>query len=444
MKTVEVNFDGLVGPTHGYSGLSLGNMASEKNVKRISNPRLAALQGLKKMKLLQELGIAQGIFPPHERPYLPALRQLGFTGRDEKILIDTFKVSPKLFWDVFAASSMWTANAATVAPSADTQDNLVHFTPANLHTFFHRSLESSMTHKILEKIFSNKECFKVHDPLPSHDNFSDEGAANHHRFCSQYGSLGAHLFVYGRSAADKEIFFNQRYPARQTLEASRAIARLHQLEPTQCFFARQNPEAIQQGVFHHDVISVGNENVFLYHEKAFADLENFLEFFQKKLNQDFYFFPVLSKQLSLSDAVQSYLFNSQIVTVSPGHMALIAPGESQEGPAKAVLTAILAADNPIKTLHFVDCHQSMLNGGGPACLRLRVVLTEAELKACKPSVMLDDILYERLVKWVEKHYRDRLSHEDLHDPHLLQESYTALDELTQMLELGALYNFQQA
>ena len=442
MKTIEVNFDGLVGPTHGYSGLSLGNMASEKNSHRVSNPREAALQGLKKMKFLQTLGIPQGVFPPHERPYLPVLRQLGFTGGDEKILTDTFKASPQLFWDVFAASAMWTANAATVTPSVDAQDGLVHFTPANLHTFFHRSLEASLTHKILEKFFSNKQYFKVHDPLPAHDHFSDEGAANHHRFCSQYGSLGMHLFVYGRSAEDKEKFFNQHYPARQTLEASRAIVRLHRINPEQCFFARQNPEAIQQGVFHHDVVSVGNENVFLYHEEAFADLEVFLQFCQKKLNQYFYFFPVSSRNLSLKEAVKSYLFNSQIVTVSPGEMALIAPQESQEGSAKAVLLAILAADNPIKTLHFVDCHQSMLNGGGPACLRLRVVLTEAELKACKPSVMLDDFLYERLVKWVKKHYRDRLSHGDLHDPRLLEESYTALDELTQLLDLGTLYNFQ--
>jgi len=440
MKTVEVNFDGLVGPTHAYSGLALGNVASKKNIHTVSYPLEAALQGLKKMRVLQQLGIPQGVLPPHERPFFPVLRKLGFQGSDEKILQEVFNASPQFFWDIYSASSMWAANCATVSPSVDTHDKKVHFTPANLFTFFHRAIETETTKTILERIFNDPNYFIIHDPLPRHSNFSDEGAANHHRFCKNYNDPGFHLFAYGRAGESVE---NLQYPARQALQASQAIARLHQLPLERCFFIKQNLGAIQQGVFHNDVISVGNENVFLYHLDAFQDIKSFEHFIQTKLQPDFYCIPISSDQITVTELVRSYLFNSQIVTISENNMAIIVPKESAEGAAKAVLEAVLAIDNPIKTVHFVDCHQSMLNGGGPACLRLRVVLTEAELKACHQGVFLTDALYERLVVWVKKHYRDRLYHEDLRDPSLLRESQEALDELTAILGLGSIYHFQK-
>jgi len=84
----------------------------------------------------------------------------------------------------------------------------------------------------------------------------------------------------------------------------------------------------------------------------------------------------------------------------------------------------------------------MRNGGGPACLRLRVVLNDEELDAMHRGVLLNDALYERLTSWVEAHYRSELSQDDLGDPMLLEEVRKALDELTGILGLGSIYDFQ--
>ncbi len=443
-KTLEVNFDGLVGPTHNYAGLALGNLASEKNAYKTSNPLKAALQGLNKMRLLMSLGVSQAVFPPHERPFMPFLRGLGFEGNEAKILKTAYQKFPKIFRAAYSASSMWAANSATVTPSADSGDHRVHFTPANLVCNLHRSLEPAMHYKVLKKIFSDPQYFIVHPPLFSHLDFADEGAANHNRFCTGYGNKGYHLFVYGRNGSEKKCVFPKRYPARQSLEASEAIMRLHQLDPNRVFFIKQNPRIIDEGVFHNDVISLVNQNVFLYHQSAFQTVKpSFLDFLKQKFSH-LYLIPISALEISVKAAVKSYLFNSQLVTLKSGKMALIAPLESKERPvAYGVLSRILAEDNPIQVLHFVDCGQSMQNGGGPACLRLRVVLTKEELYACKANVFLNEALYSQLLTWVRKFYRDRLSIKDLLDPALLQESYTALDELTRILKLGTIYNFQK-
>lgn len=443
MKTMEVNFDGLVGLTHHYAGLSDGNFASKAHGGEISNPREAALQGLEKMRFLMNLGIRQGVFPPHDRPAILLLKNLGFTGNNAKILADTYRVAPELFKSIYSASGMWTANAATVTPSQDSGDGKVHFTPANLNTFFHRAIEAKTTTQYLKKIFSDNRHFVIHDPLFSHPNFSDEGAANHNRFCLESRSQGVHVFVYGKNKHDLHNFLPQKNPARQTLAASEAIARLHQLDPTKVLFLKQNPLVVDEGIFHNDVISVGNQNVFLYHELAFEDSTLVTDFLTRAFPDKFYLIPIRNEQLTVAEAVKSYLFNSQIVTLPAGGMAIIAPLECQAGRPHDILQQLVAGDYPIKAAHFVSCHQSMDNGGGPACLRLRVVLTEVELKACHPGVILDNTLYPRLVTWVKKHYRDRLMTKDLLDPALLDENHTALDELTGILGLGSLYSFQQ-
>jgi succinylarginine dihydrolase len=106
------------------------------------------------------------------------------------------------------------------------------------------------------------------------------------------------------------------------------------------------------------------------------------------------------------------------------------------------LKKLVSGDNPIRDVLSFDLKQSMKNGGGPACLRLRVALNEDELAAVHPGVLLTDNLYDILTAWVERHYRDQLSQSDLADPRLITESMTALDELTQLLGLPAIYAFQ--
>ena len=448
MSAFEMNFDGLVGPTHNYGGLSYGNVASQSNSQVASNPKEAALQGLGKMKALMDMGFKQGVFAPQERQDVAALRSLGFAGTDAQVIAQAAKEAMPLLAAVSSASSMWTANSCTVSPSADTADGRVHFTAANLNCKFHRSIEHPTTSRVLGAMFNNEQHFAHHAALPAVGQFGDEGAANHTRFCKGYGDAGVEFFVYGRSAFDSRYPAPQRYPARQTLEASQAIARLHGLSDEGVVYAQQNPAVIDQGVFHNDVIAVGNGEVLFYHQDAFLDTEQVLAELAAKLGRrggNFQAVCVPREAVTVDDAVRSYLFNSQLLTRADGNMLLIVPEECRNNSnVWNYLQQLTSGSGPIREVKVFDLKQSMQNGGGPACLRLRVALKENELAAVNPGVIMTPNLYETLTTWVGKHYRDRLAEADLADPQLLIECRTALDELTQILKLGAVYPFQLA
>ena len=446
MKSFEVNFDGLVGPTHNYGGLSYGNVASQSNSQQASNPREAARQGLAKMKALMEMGFQQGVLAPQERPDVAALRRLGFAGTDAQVIERAAKEAMPLLVASCSASSMWVANAATVSPSADTADGRVHFTAANLNCKYHRSIEHPTTSRVLGAMFANQQHFAHHGALPAVAQFGDEGAANHTRFCRAYGEPGVEFFVFGRSAFDTRYPAPQKYPARQTLEASQAVARLHGLSADGVVYAQQNPAVIDQGVFHNDVIAVGNGEVLFYHEDAFLDTEAVLAELQAKLARcggNFKAVCVPRAQVTVEDAVRSYLFNSQLLSREDGSMLLIVPEECRNNERVwAYLSALTGQGGPVAEVKVFDLKQSMQNGGGPACLRLRVALNETELAAVNSGVIMTAPLYDTLTQWVDKHYRDSLSERDLADPQLLLECRTALDELTQILKLGSVYPFQ--
>ncbi len=444
MKAFEANFDGLVGPTHNYAGLSFGNVASQNNQANIANPKKAALQGLTKMKTLADMGLVQGVLAPQERPDIHTLRKLGFSGTDAEVLAKAAKEAPRILATCCSASSMWTANAATISPSADTADKKVHFTPANLSNKFHRSIEHTVTGNILKATFSDSDYFEHHQALPSVDHFGDEGAANHTRFCHEYGEQGVEFFVYGKHAFDSSQRAPQKYPARHTIEASQAVARLHQLNAEHVVYAQQNPDVIDAGVFHNDVIAVGNANILFCHQQAFLDQQSVKAQLSQKMGGDFHIIEAPTELVSVEDAVSSYLFNSQLLSLPTGKTALVVPQECDNNPrVKAYLESLVSGNNPIDQTLVFDLKQSMSNGGGPACLRLRVVLNEAEIKAANAATFMNQSLFDRLSLWVGNHYRDRLTEQDLADPQLLIESRTALDELTQILELGSVYPFQQ-
>lgn len=446
MKFFEANFDGLVGPTHNYAGLSIGNVASLNNAKNTSNPKQAAKQGLQKMKSLSELGLVQGVLAPQERPDVYTLRRLGFTGTDSEVISKAAKQAPAVLKAVCSASSMWTANAATISPSADTADGKIHFTPANLTNKFHRSLEPVTTGRILKAMFSDDKHFAHHQHLPDNDHFGDEGAANHTRLCSDYGSSGVELFVYGRYAFDSSKPAPKRFPARHTLEACEAVARLHGLSENGAVMIQQNPDVIDQGVFHNDVIAVGNQNVLFFHEQAFVDTQSKLDEIRRKFGPaaDLHFIEVKTSEVSVSEAVKTYLFNTQLVTLPNGDMAIIAPTECRDSDTvSAYLEQLTGRGTPVRQVHYFDVKQSMQNGGGPACLRLRVAMSDAEHQAVNPAVLMNDSLFVRLNQWVDTHYRDEISEADLADPQLLIESRQALDELTKILKLGSVYQFQR-
>ncbi|WP_437615742.1 N-succinylarginine dihydrolase [Erwinia sp. V71] len=442
MTAREVNFDGLPGLTHHYAGLSFGNEASTRNQHQLSNPQLAAKQGLLKMKALADLGFAQGVIPPHERPHIGALRQLGFSGNDEQVLAKAASQAPQLLSAASSASAMWVANAATVSPSADSADRRVHLTVANLNNKFHRAIEAPTTEALLRAIFRHPDYFTVHPALPQVALFGDEGAANHNRFGADYGEPGVQLFVYGRAEAAGSIA-PQRYPARQTREASEAVARLHQLAPARTIFAQQNPAVIDQGVFHNDVIAVSNQQLLFCHQHAFLNQPALLAQLQQQV-RGFSVIEVPDDRVSVQDAVSTYLFNSQLLSREQGDMLLVLPEEArQHAGVWRYVNELVAGDGPIGELKVFDLRESMCNGGGPACLRLRVVLSSEELAAVNPRVMMNDQLFATLNRWVDRHYRDRLSQADLADPQLLREGREALDELTQLLDLGSVYAFQQ-
>jgi succinylarginine dihydrolase len=446
MKAYEVNFDGLVGPTHNYGGLSYGNVASQSNSQQGSNPREAARQGLAKMKALMELGFVQGVLAPQERPDVAALRNLGFSGSDAQVIERAAKDAMPLLVASCSASSMWVANAATVSPSADTADGRVHFTAANLNCKYHRSIEHPTTSRVLGAMFADDRHFAHHAALPAVGQFGDEGAANHTRFCRSYGEAGVEFFVFGRSAFDTRYPAPQKYPARQTLEASQAVARLHGLSDDGVVYAQQNPAVIDQGVFHNDVIAVGNGELLFHHEDAFLETEAMLGQLQAKLAKrggNFQSICVPRAQVAVEDAVRSYLFNSQLLSRADGSMLLIVPEECRSNERVwRYLQQLTSQGGPIAEVKVFDLKQSMQNGGGPACLRLRVALNATELAAVNPGVIMTAPLYDTLTQWVDRHYRDRLSESDLADPQLLLECRAALDELTQILKLGSVYPFQ--
>lgn len=446
-KNYEINFDALVGPTHNYSGLALGNIASKANQLSTSNPQAAALQGLEKMRFLSSLGFKQGIIPPLARPQFETLRRIGYHGSDREILIKAWEENPEIVMAVTSSASMWAANSATVTPSVDSEDGRVQFTPANLSCKFHRSIEAGSTAKILKRIFPDPIFFKHHSPLPSGNYFSDEGAANHTCFNKKYGSPGVHLFVYGRSSFKGDLPGPKKFPPRQTLEASQAIARLHQLPPTQAIYIQQNPEAIDAGVFHNDVIAVGNNQVFLYHEKAFYESESAIQKLQEAVlthcHTPLIVIKAIEKEVPIKDVVQSYLFNSQLLTLpEEGSMVLIAPTDCQELPSVMAFINNIIQDkgNPINQVHYLNLRESMRNGGGPACLRLRVILTENELHAINQKFIFTEELFQALSECIQKHYRTEITPNDLGDPQFIEDSQIALKAIYQIFGILDVYH----
>lgn len=441
--TIETNFDGIPGPTHNYAGLARGNLASQRHAQLVANPREAALQGLAKMRTLVSRGYSQAVLPPHERPYVPALRALGFGGTDAQAVEAAARSAPRLLAACSSAAAMWAANAATISASADTADGRVHFTPANLVSHFHRSIEAGTTTRVLRAIFADASRFVVHDPLPPALQLGDEGAANHTRLVRADGR-GVDFFVHGRAGFDTDVRAPRRHPARQTFEASEAIARRHGLARPCTVFAQQSPEAIDAGVFHNDVIAVGAGTLLFCHARAYVDQARVMASLESAVGVGFTTIVVDEAEVTLEEAVDSYLFNSQLLPRTDGRWLLVAPADVREHPrVSECVDRLVASQGPIAEVLALDLRQSMRNGGGPACLRLRVPLNDAERASVGAWVFLDGGLADDLERWIRKHYRDRLAPADLADPQLLDESRRALDELTTLLRLPSIYPFQR-
>ncbi len=429
----EWQFDGLVGPTHNYAGLAPGNLAAQTNAGAVSNPRAAALQGLEKMRFVRDLGIPQAFLPPHYRPLVSELKRLGFEGSNDRVLGAVSAYAPSLLASVFSSSYMWTANAATIAPSCDTEDGRVHITPANMASHFHRAIESEFTKNSLRRIFHNQKHFSVHNYLFHHPYMGDEGAANHMLVSQDNGSEGLHVFVYGEShvSAHKPA----KFPARQHLTASEGVARLHKLKPKNTLYLQQAPRAIDLGVFHNDVIAMNTTRRMVVHADAFVPEDQAQLRTMMAARANFRYREITADELSVEDAVSTYLFNSQLLDLGADRFALIAPSESHDNSRSRAVVARLIEEGVLSEVHYKDLRESMRNGGGPACLRLRVVLTPEEAASIHEGVILTDAKYAALKQWIETHYRDRLQASDLQDPAFVKElnaAYLALEEIIGM------------
>jgi succinylarginine dihydrolase len=192
-------------------------------------------------------------------------------------------------------------------------------------------------------------------------------------------------------------------------------------------------------------VSLANEEVFIFHQEAFADrveLERVLHHLKEHV-KGFHPIEILSEDISLDDLVSSYLLNSQLITVDNNEMMMLLPEEVQNHPNCMRWLDEIQSSSPIKYLEFVDIRQSMMNGGGPACLRFKAVVNNDEFDRLNERFLLSPTKLMDLRTLVSKHYRDKLHPEDLLDIKFMQESYTFLDELTQLLDLGNIYNFQR-
>ncbi len=417
----EVNFDGLVGPTHNYAGLSHGNLHSENNKSKPSNPHEAALQGLDKMKMMYDLGYKQAIIPPQERP-----------------LINDYDDYQNMAINA-SASSMWVANSSTVAPSTDSENGKLNLLTANLNFTHHRRIEAPQTFITLNKIFNDTSKFLIHSPIDSDGELDDEGAANHTRFCNSYEEEGLHFFVYGRSLNSSDDS-PTKYPARQTLEASQKV--VEKLQIKKAVFAQQSTESIDAGVFHHDVIGVGNKNLYFYHEKALANENETLQNLQDNFDGDLKFIKVKESEVPLTTAVETYLFNSQLVEYNDGHLLLAPIRCRRNALVRKYIQSIVGENKNIKKVRYINLEQSLHNGGGPACLRLRVTMNESEYSKMHNGVIFTNELHLKLRTWVNRYYVENLIYEDLLTPSYIKRCRDALSELTNILELGDIYPFQ--
>ena len=416
MALTEINFDGIVGPNHNYAGLSLGNLASTRNAGQVSRPRAAALEGLAKMRSNLDLGLAQGVLMPHPRPNRAWLAELGATIDD---------ADAALAANAMSASAMWAANAATVSPAPDATDRRCHLTVANLRTMAHRCHEWPATLAQLKLAFADAANFTVHPPVPPA--FGDEGAANHMRLTRAYGEPGVEIFVYGVSGG--------AFPARQHMQASKAIARRHRLDPARTLFAEQSEQAIAAGAFHNDVVAVANGPLLFAHENAFAERDRLVADCER-LVPGFELVEVPQDEVSLADAIASYLFNAQLVSPPGGETTLIVPGEARETPSVwGWLERHLAGNGPIRRVEVVDVRQSMANGGGPACLRLRVV---ADPAAVDPRFLVDSARIDSIAEIIERHWPEAIANDELTEPALIRDIETARVQLLQALDLAQL------
>jgi len=437
----EYNFDGIVGPNHCYAGMSPGNLASEKHRFRQSNPRAAALQGLQKMQQLHNMGFAQAMLPPLMRPSFKWLQPLGLSGDAKTVNQTLWQHYPDLALRCYSSSAMWTANAATITASPDSADGRTHLTVSNLQSMTHRSIEPPQTAHNLKQIFADDNYFCHHAPLPSQWVFSDEGAANHTRLCPDHSGSGVNLYVYNQRL--EAPLKPQKFVGRQSYFASKAIANQHQTQYT--VFAQQNPKVVDLGVFHNDVIAVGSCNLLLCHQYAFVEQNTVYQQLQQHFDDQLAIIEVKDSEIDVQTAVATYLFNSQLLRQADGCFVIAAPIECQNNPiVRQYLHNLIAAQPLIANVIYFNLTESMDNGGGPACLRLRVPLSSEAVNSINANVFYSDKLHRDLEAVISSCYRDKLCLNDFRDDAFFDECQQTIVKIYDLMGLQPLVESEKS
>lgn len=431
---IEIQIDGLVGPTHHFAGLALGNQASAKHKGLCAFPRKAAKQGLEKMRRVLEHGVPQYFLGPQMRPDWGFLRHKGYQGSHSEIW-SQLKHDPETLHQSLSSSFMWRANSATVSPWVDTVDGKTHLTVANLRSHSHRSIEAAASLEQLSQLIASSNII-LHPPLPV-EVYSDEGAANHMRLSEGPGLPGVEVFVCGSNETSEQR--PERYPARQNRKTCERIIKDHALLSGAAYILKQNHLAIDAGVFHNDVIAMSAGNFLLCHEKAYENQEESLDqlrsYYLERTGKPLYVRVVSENELSLEDAVETYFFNSQILRLSDGSLFVLVPGECRREKSEKLILALLEENNAISGYEYVDLSESMGNGGGPACLRLRMEVTQEQLKNLDPAMRIQSpSKLDELHAWIEVFYPEKLEWHDLFDIRFIEQAEEAMNVLNDKMK----------
>ncbi|RAP29456.1 hypothetical protein DID78_03615 [Candidatus Marinamargulisbacteria bacterium SCGC AG-343-D04] len=426
MSYSSVFIDGLMGPSYHFGGLSLGNTWSETHFKEISFPKKAALEGLHKMFEVYSLGLHQYVLPPVRKDVSALFRSLGYDHFNSESLRELFSVNPYFVSSVFSSSSAWLANIGHVTPACDSFTHKMNVTPANLNYCFHRSCDVEGYRDLLSTLFENCHDVVLHRPITS--SFGDEGSANTVRLSASSGE-GFFLYVYGKTV---DRTYSHKYPARQSKEAFDILVKQHHVS-RKFVMVQQSQEAIDAGVFHNDVICFGLENLLIVHESAFENQEEVMsyvkELYEETFSEDLQVIVISREMMSLEEAVKSYFFNSQLLPLSDGGFHCFVSTHSRKYSALEQVLQYIQSECSRFSYSYVECDESIKNGGGPACLRLGFVASEHDRKLLNDAFLLTQERYDFLYSFISRHYPDEMQFEQLRDYEFLCECREIVDSL---------------
>jgi succinylarginine dihydrolase len=175
--------------------------------------------------------------------------------------------------------------------------------------------------------------------------------------------------------------------------------------------------------------------VLFAHEKAFADRDRVASECER-LFPDVQLVEVPASEVPVADAVSSYLFNAQLVSPPDGETTLIVPSEARETASVwSWLQRHVAGNGPIRNLVVVDVRQSLANGGGPACLRLRVAADPATVD---PRFLVDEAKLDRIAAVIEQSWPAEIHSSELQDPKVVAAIESARASLYDSLDLAEL------